>query len=142
MPTHMSGHPSHSLALPPPPPPNHPTTIISPHSLPLLPLQLKRAIPKHCFERSLLRSSYHLARNLATVGLLFLASSFIDHPALPKALSAALWPVYWAVQGAFLTGIWVIAHECGHGAFSDSTSINDAVGLVLHSLLLVPYFSW
>ncbi|MEW5300352.1 MAG: hypothetical protein WDW38_008212 [Sanguina aurantia] len=103
---------------------------------------LKRAIPKHCFERSLLRSSYHLARNLATVGLLFLASAFIDHPALPKALSAALWPVYWAVQGAFLTGIWVVAHECGHGAFSDSTGINDAVGLVLHSLLLVPYFSW
>ncbi len=33
-------------------------------------------------------------------------------------------------QGAFATGVWVIAHECGHGAFSDYGWVNDAVGLV------------
>jgi omega-6 fatty acid desaturase (delta-12 desaturase) len=27
-------------------------------------------------------------------------------------------------------------------AFSESQAINDAVGLVLHSCLLVPYYSW
>jgi hypothetical protein len=36
----------------------------------------------------------------------------------------------------------VIAHECGHQAFSKWQAVNDAVGLVLHSLLLVPYYSW
>lgn len=36
----------------------------------------------------------------------------------------------------------VQAHECGHQAFSESQSINDAVGLILHSCLLVPYYSW
>jgi len=41
-----------------------------------------------------------------------------------------------------MTGIWVIAHECGHQAFSSSKLLNDAVGLVLHSALLVPYFPW
>ena len=41
-----------------------------------------------------------------------------------------------------LTGVWVIAHECGHHAFSDYSLVDDAVGLVLHSSLLVPYFSW
>ncbi len=41
-----------------------------------------------------------------------------------------------------LTGVWVVAHECGHGAFSDWQPVNDGVGLVLHSCLLVPYFSW
>jgi omega-6 fatty acid desaturase (delta-12 desaturase) len=40
------------------------------------------------------------------------------------------------------TGIWVIAHECGHQAFSKWQAVNDAVGLVLHSCLLVPYYSW
>jgi omega-6 fatty acid desaturase / acyl-lipid omega-6 desaturase (Delta-12 desaturase) len=43
-----------------------------------------------------------------------------------------------------------LAHECGHRAFvhfynnekSESNLINDSVGLVLHSLLLVPYHSW
>ena len=45
-------------------------------------------------------------------------------------------------QGAVATGVWVIAHECGHQAFSQWQSVNDGVGLVLHSLLLVPYYSW
>lgn len=52
------------------------------------------------------------------------------------------WPMYWAFTGCVATGVWVIAHECGHDAFSESSTINDAVGLVLHSALLVPYFSW
>lgn len=34
------------------------------------------------------------------------------------------------------------AHECGHQAFSESQAVNDAVGLILHSCLLVPYYSW
>jgi len=53
-----------------------------------------------------------------------------------------IWPTYWIIQGFTATGIWVIAHECGHQAFSESKDINDAVGLVLHSALLVPYHSW
>jgi omega-6 fatty acid desaturase (delta-12 desaturase) len=36
----------------------------------------------------------------------------------------------------------VVAHECGHGAFSDNKTIQDTVGYILHSLLLVPYYSW
>jgi omega-6 fatty acid desaturase (delta-12 desaturase) len=40
------------------------------------------------------------------------------------------------------TGLWVLAHECGHGAFSPSRTFNNVVGWVLHSALLVPYFSW
>lgn len=46
------------------------------------------------------------------------------------------------VQGAVCTGLWVIAHECGHQAFSKWQLLNDSVGIVLHSCLLVPYFSW
>jgi len=41
-----------------------------------------------------------------------------------------------------LDGHWVVAHECGHGAFSDNRFVQDLVGYVLHSALLVPYFSW
>jgi len=53
-----------------------------------------------------------------------------------------LWMCYWAVQGCVMTGLWVIGHECGHGGFSDSGSLNDLVGLLVHSYLLVPFFSW
>lgn len=37
---------------------------------------------------------------------------------------------------------WVLAHECGHQAFSRWRLLNDSVGFVLHSFLLVPYFSF
>ncbi|EER10926.1 conserved hypothetical protein, partial [Perkinsus marinus ATCC 50983] len=53
-----------------------------------------------------------------------------------------LWCVYIFWQGVFFTGIWVMGHECGHGAFSPYPLVNDCVGFVLHSALLVPYFSW
>ena len=33
-------------------------------------------------------------------------------------------------------------HECGHGAFSKNRVLETITGYLLHSLLLVPYFSW
>ena len=39
-------------------------------------------------------------------------------------------------------GLWVLAHECGHGAFSKDRHLQDAVGYALHSFFLVPYYSW
>lgn len=36
----------------------------------------------------------------------------------------------------------MIAHECGHGGFTDSRLLNDTVGFFLHSSLITPYFSW
>jgi omega-6 fatty acid desaturase (delta-12 desaturase) len=41
-----------------------------------------------------------------------------------------------------MTGVWVLSHECGHQSFSDSEFINNLVGTIFHSLLLVPYHSW
>ena len=53
-----------------------------------------------------------------------------------------LWPMYWYAQGAVLTGVWVLAHECGHQSFSESELANNIVGTICHSLLLVPYHAW
>ncbi|GFR52743.1 hypothetical protein Agub_g15354 [Astrephomene gubernaculifera] len=104
---------------------------------------IRKAIPPHCFERSALRSFSYLAVDVLLVAILWYASTWIDHPAVPRWLAyCVLWPLYWFWQGAVATGIWVIAHECGHGAFSDYEQLNDTVGLIFHSLLLVPYYSW
>lgn len=40
------------------------------------------------------------------------------------------------------TGLWIIGHECGHGAFVKSTRLNDLIGWIVHSFLLVPFFAW
>jgi len=101
---------------------------------------LVRAIPPHCFVRSDLISFAYLAADL--VGVMVLTYIAYLLPTLPPSLELILWPVYWVLQGGVLTGLWVIAHECGHRAFSDSVFICDVVGLVLHSILLVPYHGW
>jgi len=103
--------------------------------------QIKKAIPPHCFQRSVLRSFSFVVQDLAiSAALLYFALMWI--PALPFPFKYLAWPLYWAMQGCVLTGVWVIAHECGHHAFSDYSLLDDTVGLVLHSALLVPYFSW
>ncbi|KAF3917255.1 hypothetical protein AA313_de0201953 [Arthrobotrys entomopaga] len=44
--------------------------------------------------------------------------------------------------GFVFTGIWILAHECGHGAFSKSKKLNWTMGMIMHSFLLVPFHSW
>ncbi|GFY93612.1 fatty acid desaturase 2 [Actinidia rufa] len=113
-----------------------------PHSKPPFNLgQIKKAIPPHCFNRSILRSFSYVVYDLLIASLLYyLATAYIHR--IPPPLSALAWPLYWICQGCVLTGVWVVAHECGHHAFSDYQWLDDTVGLVLHSALLVPYFSW
>jgi fatty acid desaturase len=53
-----------------------------------------------------------------------------------------IWSLYSVVTGTVAMGLWVLAHECGHGAFSKNRALQDAVGYVLHSIMLVPYYSW
>ena len=121
---------------------------------------LLSAVPAHCFERSALKSSAYVVADFAMAAALGFAASFIDptlasldwkSSALTPYLSAdtqhslarfALWAVYAFAQGLVFTGIWVIAHECGHQSYSPSKTINNTVGWVLHSALLVPYHSW
>jgi omega-6 fatty acid desaturase (delta-12 desaturase) len=100
------------------------------------------AIPKHCFKRSLVMGMLHVISDLSLAGVLFYASLFFGHPVLPSWAKYVLWPVYWYAQGAVLTGVWVLAHECGHQSFSESELANNIVGTILHSFLLVPYHSW
>ncbi|KAL9240165.1 hypothetical protein vseg_014414 [Gypsophila vaccaria] len=103
--------------------------------------QLKRAIPPHCFKRSLLRSFSYVFFDLIAIYIIYnISNKYID--LLPKPLSYLAWALYAFVQGCIMTGVWVLAHECGHHAFSDYKWLDDSVGLVLHSLLLTPYFSW
>lgn len=103
---------------------------------------IKKAIPRHCFQRSAVKSFMHLSVDLAMVAAMAYGASFIDGSELAGWQKFLAWSTYWFWQGAVGTGVWVIAHECGHQAFSPSKFINDSVGWVLHSALLVPYHSW
>ncbi|CAN1133638.1 FAD12 [Linum perenne] len=114
----------------------------SPYSKPPFTLSdIKKAIPPHCFQRSLPRSFSYLAHDLTLVAIFYyIATTYIN--LLPNPLPYVAWPIYWAMQGCVFTGVWVVAHECGHHAFSDYQWLDDCLGFLLHSCLLAPYFSW
>ena len=62
---------------------------------------------------------------------------------IPLQLSAVpLWLLYVLSTGNVAGGCWVIAHECGHHAFPPNPRLERWVGFVLHSRMLVPYFTW
>jgi omega-6 fatty acid desaturase (delta-12 desaturase) len=105
---------------------------------------IRNAIPKHCYERSGLRGLAYVARDIASLATTFvLFNKFVTPEYIPSTpVRATAWALYTVIQGLFGTGLWVLAHECGHQSFSPSKILNDTTGWICHSALLVPYFSW
>ncbi|MCC6905004.1 MAG: fatty acid desaturase [Anaerolineae bacterium] len=46
------------------------------------------------------------------------------------------------VAGGFLTRIFIIFHDCGHGAFFKSRQANDFWGILTGVLTFTPYYEW
>ncbi|KAJ7617262.1 fatty acid desaturase-domain-containing protein [Roridomyces roridus] len=112
--------------------------------------EIRAAIPAHCFERSASRSLLYLSRDLLLATGFWFAATAIDpcvsslggQAVVEQSLRWLAWCCYWWFQGLVFTGIWVIGHECGHGAFSPYKTLNNTIGFIIHSLLWTPYFSW
>jgi fatty acid desaturase len=111
---------------------------LEPKTFPTKPEALS-VIPEHCFKKDTLRSMKYAATSVAlTAACVAVGAKFIPM----KVAAWPLWSLYALVTGTVSTGNWVIAHECGHNAFSDNKALQTAVGYILHSAMLVPYFSW
>ncbi|XP_024992269.1 omega-6 fatty acid desaturase, endoplasmic reticulum-like [Cynara cardunculus var. scolymus] len=102
---------------------------------------VKKAIPPHCFNRSLPTSFYYLLRDMIVCYTFYhLASNYI--PLLPKPITYIAWPVYWFCQGCSFMGLHNLAHDMGHNSFSEYSWLDDVLGFVIHSSFLTPYFSF
>jgi omega-3 fatty acid desaturase (delta-15 desaturase) len=97
---------------------------------------LRNAIPAHCFERSALRSFAFLALDVAVVAALAAGAAALS------ATTWAHWPLYWFAQGTMFWALFVVGHDAGHQSFSANRALNDFVGNVVHSTILVPYHGW
>lgn len=104
--------------------------------------QLLSVIPKDCFKRDLTKSLSYVARDIFFLFFFgYIAATFI--PLIPsKTLRFFAWAAYTVIESFPMVGLWILAHECGHQAFSDYGWVNDFVGWVLHSYCGNPYFSW
>ncbi|XP_004490604.1 omega-3 fatty acid desaturase, endoplasmic reticulum [Cicer arietinum] len=96
--------------------------------------EIRAAIPKHCWVKNPWRSLSYVLRDVLVVAALVVAAIQLD--------SWFFWPLYWPLQGTMFWAIFVLGHDCGHGSFSDSTLLNNFVGHILHSSILVPYHGW
>jgi omega-3 fatty acid desaturase (delta-15 desaturase) len=95
---------------------------------------IRAAVPEHCWKRDTVRSFAYLARDVAVVIGLAAAAAAIN--------SWYVWPLYWAAQGLMFWALFVVGHDCGHRSFSPNNTINDVVGSIVHSAILVPYHAW
>jgi len=99
------------------------------------------AIPPHCLHPSTFLSLSYVLRDFTYVAVLMGLATQIHHIRNPY-LEFSAWITYSFTQGLVFTGLWEIAHECGHGALSKYRWVNNAIGMVVHSFLLVPFHSW
>jgi omega-6 fatty acid desaturase (delta-12 desaturase) len=105
--------------------------------------EVRAVIPEDCFESDTAKSLGYLSVSVVGTALCCAIGVAMLGVAPPEnILTWPLWTAYSAVTGTVAMGLWVLAHECGHGAFSKNKTIQDTVGYVLHSLFLVPYYSW
>lgn len=106
--------------------------------------EITACIPESCKKRCLLRSSLNLLRDILYIWLcVYTTRKLVDYTGgMSKLWDVLLWSTYAVVQGTIATGVWVVGHECGHGAFSEFNQLNDVLGYILHTVLLVPYYSW
>ncbi|CAN4128382.1 unnamed protein product [Withania somnifera] len=96
--------------------------------------EIRNAIPKHCWVKDPFRSFSYVVRDLILVVILIGTAIYLD--------SWLFYPIYWAIQGTMFWAIFVLGHDCGHGSFSESQLLNNLIGHILHSAILVPYHGW
>jgi hypothetical protein len=105
--------------------------------------EVKAIIPKDVFEKNTALSLAYAGLDLLITGACaFLGAKYILPMGFTSPKAIASWVGYAVVTGTAAIGMWVTAHECGHGAFSNNRKLQDFVGYLFHSALLVPYFSW
>ena len=100
--------------------------------------EINNILPRHCFYINTATSMKFLLQSIfIQVLVVWLGLS------IPFSTSMIpVWILYSFLSGTTAMGFWVIAHECGHGAFSKNRYLENSIGYILHSFLLVPYFSW
>ena len=95
--------------------------------------EFKSVIPDHCFNSQTITSLGYLLQSAIIQGVVIAIGLAI--PFTQRMIP--IWILYAFLSGTTAMGFWVIAHECGHGAFSKNKTLENITGYLLHSLLLL-----
>ncbi|MDJ0508299.1 MAG: DUF3474 domain-containing protein [Crocosphaera sp.] len=115
-----------------------PMTVIRPEpkvvDLPFSLQDVKAAIPPHCFESSVIKSLSYFVWDVFVVSVLYAIAHYLD--------SWFFWPIFWLMQGTMFWALFVVGHDCGHGSFSRYKWLNNLIGHLSHTPILVPFHGW
>ncbi|KAG5635515.1 hypothetical protein H0H81_010978 [Sphagnurus paluster] len=116
--------------------------------------EIHDAVPKHLLNKDGKRAAAYIMRDISLTLVLFKFASMIGpwaesdfggfvtsgwHKTLVKS---ALWFSYCWIQGLVWAGIFCLGHDAGHGTLFENSKVNNAVGFILHTWLLIPYYAW
>jgi acyl-lipid omega-3 desaturase len=115
---------------------NNPQTESSEEStkLPFSLGDLKAAIPAECFQPNVGKSLFYFFQDILIIGLLYAVAHYLD--------SWYFFPIFWVMQGTMFWALFVVGHDCGHQSFSKQKWLNDLIGHLSHTPILVPYHGW
>jgi len=99
--------------------------------------KIRAAIPSKCFEKSFSTSLAYLLLDYTVIILLYLLVPYVENRWGWTGL--LLW--YW-VTGMFMSSLFCIGHDCGHGTFSNRVWVNDVFGHLAHAPLMAPFWPW
>lgn len=102
--------------------------------LPFTLSDLKAAIPAECFQPNVGKSLFYFFRDILIIGLLYAVAYYLD--------SWFFFPIFWVMQGTMFWALFVVGHDCGHQSFSHKKWLNDLIGHLSHTPILVPYHGW
>jgi len=91
--------------------------------------EFQDVIPDHYFKSNTKTSLRYLLQTALIQSLVVAIGLSI--PFTPKMIP--IWIIYALISGTTAMGFWVIAHECGHGAFSKNKTLESITGyLYIH----------
>jgi len=97
--------------------------------------ELKAVIPKDCFIPETSKSLGYLSVSFLGTALCTAVGIKLLGLVGTSIWSLPIWTAYSAVTGTVAMGLWVLAHECGHGAFSKNRRLQDSIGFIVHSII-------
>ena len=108
--------------------------------------KLRKAIPKEAFVKSAFWGVMYMIFDYTMwLGSLYAIIRFNNsdyYQVAPTWAKYATTLLFWNVSGFFMWGIFVVGHDCGHGTFSTNKMLNDIVGHITHSSIMVPFYPW
>eukprot|EP00835_Amoeboradix_gromovi_P005833 NODE_594_length_6300_cov_0.153201.p4 type:complete len:323 gc:universal NODE_594_length_6300_cov_0.153201:2184-3152(+) len=91
---------------------------------------IRKAIPKECFQKNLALSLIYMAFDFMMLIVLYVYKDEFPY-------------ILWVnLTGFVMWCIFVVGHDCGHTTFSNYAIVNDVCGHICHTILNVPFYPW